>query len=394
VIGKGMLRSFGATSDGARVAALGWEKTDPGVRIVPTDAVGLAPAVPPAIPGTSGAERAAISPDGARVVVAFGRDDASVDLYDANSGALVRELETPGPVTSLAWSADGKRFAAGTSKGSVVLSDAVGTVERTIEVGSSSIAALTWSPAADLLVVAGMDHALRVVRTSNGEVVLAPPDTIGFAADIEFSPDGSVFAVADQERVRYFDTKTWAVDERRDHQEAIRRVAFSPDGLTTATASDDQTIVVRTRGEPPLKLTGHTDAILQIAFWADGTRLVSGAQDGTARVWDLSVGAALDVLDPFGGAVDDVRFLSGDRVLAAGMGPNGGSVAVLSSPPADRSRVIEAAGAETNLRVCRATFAVVPLAPAPDAKSVWAPVSACQASASPAAPERALAAPR
>jgi hypothetical protein len=58
-------------------------------------------------------------------------------------------------------------------------------------------------------------------------------------------------------------------------------------------------------------------------------------------------------------------------------GDTDGMVGLWRARPADRAATLQATGAATNLRVCRAIFEVVPLLPFPDA-GVWAPDVVCR----------------
>jgi WD40 repeat protein len=361
--------SWDSTTDGSRVAVV--DRSN-GIHVMATRGEGLTPPIGASLRRAEKAWFVAFSPDGARFAAGFAA--SSLDLCDSGSGAVQKTLALDAELTAVAWSAQG-RIAAGTKSGAVLLFAADGTPERSVP-GQTPIRSLTFSADGEHLVVSHQNRNLRILK-ANGDVAAEPGSTIGFAADVAFSADGASMAVAEQERVRWFDTRTWQAVELRDHEQGVIAVAFSPDGTLIASGSADQTVVVRTRGGPPKKLTGHGGAVTDVAFSPDGKRLVSASEDGSARVWDLSLGAALEVSDPFGGAVDGVRFVGDDRLLLYGRGVNGGSVALLKSPPPDRGASVLSTGAVTNLRVCRSNYAVVPIVPPPAAESVWAPDELC-----------------
>src|SRR5262249_8879298 len=56
---------------------------------------------------------------------------------------------------------------------------------------------------------------------------------------------------------------------------------------TTAPATPHATPAT---GAPPSELSGHTDFVLEAKFSPDGTLIASASKDGTARVWRVSDG--------------------------------------------------------------------------------------------------------
>jgi WD40 repeat protein len=63
---------------------------------------------------------------------------------------------------------------------------------------------------------------------------------------------------------------------------------------------------------------GHTDTETGVAFSADGTILASGSLDGTARLWQLSDGEPLQVLDAHSRYVYNIAISRDDKFLSAG----------------------------------------------------------------------------
>lgn len=349
-----------------------------------TTADGMSPPPIARIPDTGRPRKIILDPDGKRLVVL--RKKTGAELYDLEHVGPAVELAADSEITTVSWSTSGSALAVGLTDGALQLFDARGVATKSMpgpKLGPSTIA---WSPKDDLLVVGYVDRTIRVMAL-DGTVVFEPEKTIGVASDLVFSPDGASLAISDQERVRWIDTSNWTSEEARDHEQAIVAIAFSPDGKTLASGSADQTIAVRRRGEPVRKLNGHTSAVLSLAFSADGARLLSAGQDARALVWDLGFiersqavkrdgAGVIETLRPFGGGVVEGRFVGDDQIALVGRGTNGAAVALVRSPPADRIAIIGATNGLTNLRVCRESFAVVPL-PGPIAEPIFARAADC-----------------
>jgi hypothetical protein len=102
----------------------------------------------------------------------------------------------------------------------------------------------------------------------------------------------------------------WRADE-------VTVAAFAPDGTTAALGRRDGTIVVwdTARGTQIGKLESHLRAVSCLAFSADGNRLASGSDDQTIRVWDVSKSRAVHILAGLGGAVRTLALgTTGDRI--------------------------------------------------------------------------------
>ena len=99
----------------------------------------------------------------------------------------------------------------------------------------------------------------------------------------------------------------------------VNRAEFSHDGHKAVGAIDNQTAVIWSMksNKPLAVLRGHSGPVRTAVFGANDTRVVTASVDGTARIWDASTGARLEVLRS-GGPVNVAAFSpNGELVVTA-----------------------------------------------------------------------------
>jgi WD40 repeat protein len=310
---------------------------------------------------------ASFSRDGALVVAAGGREAA---VWNAATGARLHSLRLPGSASSATFSRDGRLLLTTSDSGSTLWRTATGRRVAVLErrpVGRGTI-----SP--DGRLVATLDrlrprkrarvrlfdsrrgrllHVLApraelegAVFSPNGRLLATPSyqgvylwdagtgrrlgqrleDRTGVETDAEFSPDGTLLAVAGADgSTRVWDVRT---GERSfylpGHTNPVLAVTWSPDGRFVADASRDRTVHVWAV-EGPLnsqvvgKLVGHRNAVNAVSWSPNGNSLLTGSADGTARLWDAHFDQVLRPLGAHRGGVVTASFdPSGRRVVSAG----------------------------------------------------------------------------
>ncbi|SEL91110.1 nSTAND1 domain-containing NTPase [Rhodococcus maanshanensis] len=241
----------------------------------------------------------AFSPDGQRI--ATGSDDNSVRLWDARTGQPVGEpLGFKSNVWQIAFTREGNKIIAVSEDGAQTV-DADPDAHMPVESAGSKAAALRPDELIGVdintdvpYIVLARDNALHRVNADTGEDRAYSNSLPVSMNDEEASHDGRWLAIAGTDHViRVLDTSNgqFVGSPLQGHEDTVNDLEFSPDGQTLASASADNTVRLwdwragRQIGEP---LTGHEDAVGQLVFSDDGEHLFTRG-GGSIQIWDLTI---------------------------------------------------------------------------------------------------------
>ncbi|KAB5591834.1 Vegetative incompatibility protein HET-E-1 [Ceratobasidium theobromae] len=278
----------------------------------------------------------AFSPDGTRL--AFGTNEGTVMVRDADDGSLVN---VAGPLTeqeslvwSVAFSPDGTRIASGSADSTILIwsaNDGV-CVAGPFKGHTDAVMSVTFSPDNTRIISGSRDSSVRVWGAQDGILALTPflGHTKGVNS-VAVSPDGARIISGSSDCTIYI----WDVQKGipiipglKGHSDSVSSVALSPDGTRIVSGSDDCTILIWDAfngAHIAGPFNGHADPIWSVAFSPDGTRIVSSSNDSTVRVWDSVDGAP--VAGPFKGHPNT-------QVLSAAFSPDGTRIASCSDDSA------------------------------------------------------------
>ena len=278
-------------------------------------------------------------------------------LWNADTG----EFETPLSTTTLqrsksdiAWNPDGTRLAI--ARGSEIHILASGSPEPPLQIelrdgenSDSRPVHLAWSPEGTYIaavegnsrVVVNVQNTLSVINAATGEITLVMQ--AGLAADVDWSPDGTMIATATSQferrtstPIKVWDAQTGSLIAQlagsvQGHTREAHTVQWHPDGQQLLSAAYDNTVRLW-QVQPELAvnqlrenriLRGHMDRVNAIAWSPDGSQIATGSEDGSIRVWDAASGEMIETnyqSDLWG--VQALDYSPDGRYLAAGGGEN------------------------------------------------------------------------
>jgi hypothetical protein len=171
-----------------------------------------------------------------------------------------------------------------------------GSEVASLKVGEGAVD-YEWSPDGSLLAVA-ISEAVEVWRVRDGRLLQTFKDrytSTGTVGVLDWRPDGRVLAVKVVPRY----VKLWDVGTGRPlrtlgpgpHQ--VESVSFSPDGRLVAMSGDSVELWDADEGTRMRELSGHV-YVPSLAFSPDGDLLATGGTTGEIRLWRTSDGALLD----------------------------------------------------------------------------------------------------
>jgi WD40 repeat protein/predicted Zn-dependent protease len=268
----------------------------------------------------------AFSPDGGRLLVGirFGR----VKVLDVDSEQETLSFKKGFTWnSSVAWSPDGKRFAARCPEGVAIYDSQSGQpVLPPLERDPASIA---WSPDGTQLAVGSeeiqlgkkMSH-VTLFDAAKGRLIAESSVGTGLGSDLAWHPESTSIAMSGTP-IRIWDSALR--EERKIEGSDASTITWSEDGarLAAAGADGDITLYDATTRKIVGIFRGHSHQVTTLAWHPHTTRLVSGCKNGSIKIWDTATLRELISLDSGADQITDVAW-SPDGLRLASTSFDGG----------------------------------------------------------------------
>ena len=267
------------------------------------------------MPTAAGVSAVAYTPDGRRFAAALA--NGTVRQWNSDRTPIATPLDVPATpaadYSAVAYDPDGSRLVVGRRDGRVLLFDADSGARLLPEMYGHRGTVVGVAVSRDRIVSAGADRTVRVWNARTGRQV-ADIDTGSQVFGLAVDPAGRFIASAGADGV----VRLWDFDAHRLTREfkvpngsamSVAISAAGPGGAGRIAAGDARGVVrmwslAPGPGGPVVDFAGHTDAVMSLAFDPAGDRLVSGGVDQTVRLWN--VGAGRPIGDPMTGHHDTV----------------------------------------------------------------------------------------
>ena len=268
----------------------------------------------------------AFSKDGKRLAVGSGayRAAGSVQLWDlVKREKIWKSDDFKYGVPTVAFSSDETRLAMGTFADNFLrmFDVASGKQLKEIRGHKGKIHGVAWSPNGKFFATAALDRDLKLWDAATNKEVKAFIGHADYAYSIAFSPDGKRLLSGSADRT----ARLWDVESGKElaqlkgHQRGIQQAVFSKEGTLIACASGDYTVRIYDgkSGDFLLTLRGHRTTVESVDFSSNGKIIATGSADKTLRFWDSASGEELLKINQEG-VVRVVLFAPDGRHLASG----------------------------------------------------------------------------
>ena len=205
----------------------------------------------------------AMSPDGSRIAVG----GEQVTVWDATTGEQLLTLDLPdsrGPASAwkVIFSPDGNRLMVGTSTGAIRLWNAI-TGEALLNVRANLAMVTSIAFSADGKRIASTGDAIRIWDASTGKELLTLRGHEESPWSVAFGPDGQrIVSGGTDKTVKVWDAATGQeLLTLRGHEDMVTSVAFDPDGKRIVSGSADGTVRVWETRRPPRSVRKRREAV-------------------------------------------------------------------------------------------------------------------------------------
>ena len=245
--------------------------------------------------------------------------EADALLATKEQPRIVVQMGHTSPVTSVAYSPDGKQVLTGSADKTARLWDVKSGKEIYTFEHLNGVASVAFSPDGTQVLTGSWNKTARLWGVESGKEIHAFTGDFGLVTLVAISPEGElVLTDSGDKTARLWDLKSGkALLAFSGHTDQVTSIAFSPDGKQVLTGSKDKTARLwdLKSGKALLAFSGHTDQVTSIAFSPDGKQVLTGSRDKTARLWDGQTAKQLQVLPWYSEIISVAYSPDGNHVL-------------------------------------------------------------------------------
>jgi WD40 repeat protein len=229
-------------------------------------------------------------------------------------------------ITSVAWSPDGGRLAAGSVSGQAAIYDAAQgrAIHLFEQAHADGCDALAWRPDGQALATAGRDGGWKLWDAVEGKVVAEHEAGALWAEHLAWSPralegHGHLLALGAGNKVTFWNEKGEAAGAAMTFPRAVADLGWILDGGTLAVATSASVSLREAVSGREERVFHARDPILNMAFSPSGKWLMTGNQDCSVHVWNTDSGGEMHMRG-YAAKVRQLAWHRGSRWLAAGGG--------------------------------------------------------------------------